>query len=210
MSTDPTSTVEIVFDTRVISADEVEVPELGIASVVLTPAAGGALADTVHATAHVTTIVLLSYGDRLPPGEADSRTLLDLIALTQDFVARDAEMPRVVAELLDLGNAPLARARGAADVIVTPSMASRLVAQFADQPERRDVYFSLYAPGSASLRLVSVRPARTHGHDDHAGRGSRHGTRRVSSRSDGGTRGNSCSTPTRTQPSSSPTVTRSS
>jgi voltage-gated potassium channel Kch/K+/H+ antiporter YhaU regulatory subunit KhtT len=155
MSTDPTSTVEIVFDTRVISADEVEVPELGIASVVLTPAAGGALADTVHATAHVTTIVLLSYGDRLPPGEADSRTLLDLIALTQDFVARDAEIPRVVAELLDLGNAPLAGARGAADVIVTPSMASRLVAQFADQPERRGVYFSLYAPGSASLRLVS-------------------------------------------------------
>jgi hypothetical protein len=152
---DPASTVEIVFDSRLISAEEVEVPELGVATVVLTPAAGGALADTVHVTDHVTTIVLLSYGDRLPPGEADSRTLLDLIALGRDFVARDDATPRVVAELLDLGNASLARARGATDVIVTPSMASRLVAQFADQPERRGVYFSLYVPGGPALRMVS-------------------------------------------------------
>ncbi len=154
MSTDPASTVEVVFDSRLISPEEIELPELGIASVLLTPAAGGALADTVHATAHVTTIVLLSYDDRLPAGEADSRTLLDLIALGRDFAASDAEMPRVVAELLDLGNASLASDRGASDVIVTPSMASRLVAQFADQPERRSVYFSLYMPGGASIRLV--------------------------------------------------------
>jgi ion channel POLLUX/CASTOR len=154
MSTDPASTVEIVFDSRLISVEEIELPELGIASVLLTPAAGGALADTVHATAHVTTIVLLSYDDRLPPGEADSRTLLDLIALGQDFAVSDTEMPRVVAELLDLGNASLASVRGASDVIVTPSMASRLVAQFADQPERRKVFFALYMPGGASIRLV--------------------------------------------------------
>jgi hypothetical protein len=151
---DPASTVEIVFDSRLVAAEEVVVPELGVESVVLTPASGGALADTVHATEHVSAIVLLSYDDHLPPGEADSRTLLELIALGQHFATRDARMPRVVAELLDLGNASLARAVGATEVLVTPSMASRLVAQFADQPERRAVYFSLYMPEGASIHLV--------------------------------------------------------
>jgi hypothetical protein len=33
-------------------------------------------------------------------------------------------------------------------------MASRLLAQFADQPERRRVFFALYMPGGASIRLV--------------------------------------------------------
>ena len=57
---------------------------------------------------------------------------------------------------MDLGNASLAQVRPSDDVLVTPAMASRLVAQLTDQPDRRAVFLALYATGGSSIHLVDA------------------------------------------------------
>jgi len=57
-------------------------------------------------------------------------------------------------ELLDVQNVELARVMGADDYVVSDAIASRLIAQVAEQPERRAVLRSLYATEGASVRLA--------------------------------------------------------
>lgn len=57
---------------------------------------------------------------------------------------------------MDLGNASLAQVRASDDVLVTPAMASRLVAQLTDQPDRRAVFLALYATDGPTIHLVDA------------------------------------------------------
>lgn len=153
MTAAPSSTVEILFDERLVDESEIAVPALGIGSVTVTPADGGTLAIDPSTMARATTITLLSYRDRLPITETDSRTLLDLLTLRRGLLAT-ASRPRLVVELLDGGNRTLAKMDDVDDLIVSPEMTSRLIAQLADQPERRAVLLQMYATEGPSIRLV--------------------------------------------------------
>jgi len=154
MSAGSGSTIELVYDPRLIGADQIDVPDLGGIPVTLTPVAGDAATMSRRVGAETTAIVLLAYRDHLPPEEVDSRTLLELVTIRNDLEARDESVPRLVIELTDPGNAPLADVRGTDEVIVTPAMASRILAQLVDDPVRRAVYLALYAPGGPSIHLV--------------------------------------------------------
>ncbi len=147
------STVEVVFDPRVIDEGDIDVADLDDISIVLTPIADGDGTVSKRANAENTAIVLLAYRDHLLPNEVDSRTLLELMTLRRDLASRRLPMPRLVIEMSDPGNARLAAVRATDEVIVTPSMASRIVAQLADDPTRRAVYLALYADGP-SIHLV--------------------------------------------------------
>jgi hypothetical protein len=148
------STVEVVFDPRVIDEGDIDVPDLAGISIVLTPIADGDGTVSKRANADNTAIVLLAYRDHLPAKEVDSRTLLELMTLRRDLDSRGLPMPRLVIELTDPANARLADVRATDEVIVTPSMASRIVAQLADDPTRRAVYLALYNPAGPSIHLV--------------------------------------------------------
>ena len=148
------STVELVYDPRVIEADVIDVPDLDGIPVTLTPVAGDIATMSRRVASETTAIVLLAYRDHLPPQEVDSRTLLELVTIRHDLEARDESVPRLVIELTDPGNAPLADVRGTDEVIVTPAMASRILAQLVDAPVRRAVYLALYTPGGPSIHLV--------------------------------------------------------
>jgi len=154
MSAGSDSTVEVVFDPRVIDEEDIDVPDLGAISVVLTPFAGDITTIGRRVAPQITAIVLLAYGDHLPPQEVDSRTLLELMTIRRDLEYRRQAMPRLVIELTDAGNAPLADVRGTDEVIVTPAMASRILAQLVDDPRRRAVYLALYATDGPSIHVV--------------------------------------------------------
>ncbi|TFH20908.1 MAG: hypothetical protein E4H05_01275 [Acidimicrobiales bacterium] len=154
MSAGADSTVEVVFDPRVIDQDGIDVPDLGDISVVLKPFTGDITTLGRRVAPQITAIVLLAYRDHLPSQEVDSRTLLELMTLRRDLEDRVQSAPRLVVELTDPGNSPLADVRGVDEVIVTPAMASRILAQLVDDPSRRAVYLALYTPGGSSIHMV--------------------------------------------------------
>jgi hypothetical protein len=162
MSAAAGSTVEVVFDPRVIDQDDIDVPDLGDISVVLNPRSGDVTTLGRRVAPRITAIVLLAYRDHLPPQEVDSRTLLELMTLRRDLDGRP-ESPRLVIELTDPGNSGLADVSGVDEVIVTPATASRILAQLVDDPVRRAVYLALYAPGGPSIHLMGAERLDLHG-----------------------------------------------
>jgi hypothetical protein len=151
------SSAEIVYDPDLFEAGELPVPTEGGLGIALTPSPRltWELGDEAQ-TRHVTAIVLLGYRRGLSAGEADSRTLLSLMLLRQELEARHGVSPRVVVELRDADNVDLARLSGADEYIVSDAVASRFMTQLAEQPDRRAVLLTLYAPGGPSLHLVAA------------------------------------------------------
>jgi hypothetical protein len=156
MSAAAGSTVEVVFDPRVIDQSDIDVPDLGDIDVELKPLSGEITTLVRRVAPQITAIVLLAYRDHLPPQEVDSRTLLELMTLKRDLEDRPGPPPRLVVELTDPGNSRLAEVRGVDEVIVTPAMASRILAQLVDDPTRRAVYLALYATGGPSIHLLGA------------------------------------------------------
>ena len=150
------STVEVVYDAALVDESAIDLPDDMVHSVVLTPVADRSGEVSGRATAAITAIVLLAYRDHLPSEEVDSRTLLELVTLRRDLARRGIDLPRLVIELTDLGNASLVEPRPTDDVLVTPAMASRLLAQLTDQPDRRAVFLAVYATDGPSVHLVDA------------------------------------------------------
>lgn len=151
----PGSSAEIVFDPRVYDPDELAIPPIGTLDVTLTPhrAVTRPLAEAARGS-QLTAILLLAYRRSIGPDEADSRTLLNLTALRRELAADEERNVRVVVELADSQNVELARMTGADDYIISDAITSRLIAQLAEQPERRPVLQCLYATDGPSIQLV--------------------------------------------------------
>jgi K+/H+ antiporter YhaU regulatory subunit KhtT len=151
----PSSTVDIVYDPALIGEDELDVPPLQLAGVTTTPTGKrSALLGPGDDQRRPTTVILLAYADHLSMTDADSRTLLDLMVIRRRLADRAGPDPRVVVELLDVDNVELARLPGADDYLVSQATGSQFIAQLAEQPERRLVYFHLYASNGPSVHLV--------------------------------------------------------
>jgi hypothetical protein len=80
--------------------------------------------------------------------------LLDLLLLRRHLDSVGGRPPRLVVELLDATNVELAVTLGADGYVVSDLLASRMIAQLAEQPERRAVMLALYAAGGQSVHLV--------------------------------------------------------
>jgi Trk K+ transport system NAD-binding subunit len=153
----PGSSAEVIYDARLFEPDELPDTHGSGLKLTLTPKRSaswqpgdlGVIADT-------TSIVLLGYRRGMTTEEADSQTLLNLLLLRRDLEGRDDAEPRVVVELLDADNVDLARVTGADDYVVSDAVTSRLMAQYAEQPERRPVLQNLYGGDGPSLRLVAA------------------------------------------------------
>jgi hypothetical protein len=153
----PGSTVEVIYDARLFSADDLDVKGTEELALTLTPtkvdiwqpADDGQLFG-------FTTILFLAYRRGFSAEEADSRTLLNVMTLTHALRRGNGTRPRIIAELLNADNVDLARLSGADDCLVTDAMASRLLTQLAEQPERRNVFLSLYARDSPTVHLVEA------------------------------------------------------
>lgn len=163
-ATTPESTIEIVYDSRLLEPEDIAVTESGVT---LTPARTDMLQlSDISQTQEFTTIVILGYRRGVSVEEADSRTLLTNMLVRRDLEARPGPAPRVLVELIDADNVPLARMTGADDFLASDAIASRFVVQLAEQPERRSVLLSLYEADGASVHLVPAAEIGLHGDVD--------------------------------------------
>ena len=142
----PSSTVEIV-----VGDHDGDAPGLaGMADVRVTRASSlTEVIDERGGLPGVTTVLLLA-SDRIPAPEADVDTLLDL-GIIQRTRGRDGpDHPRVVVQVRDLSHAQLVALEGRHDWLITPGLASPLLAQLVRQPARRDVLLALYDEAATS------------------------------------------------------------
>ena len=148
------SAVEVVYDTQLVDEGDVDVSFCRRLAVRSTPSTSAMwhLGDDAE-IARLTSIVLLGYRTGLSPGEADSRTLLNLLAIKRELVERGLA-PRVVVQLLDVDSADLAPPTGPDDFVISDAIGSRLIAQMADQPARRSVLLRLYSGDGSAIQLV--------------------------------------------------------
>ena len=102
------------------------------------------LADHHAEPGALTSILLLAYRHSMSAAEADSRTLLNLMVVRRELGVRKIA-PTVVVELLDAGNIDLAPTHGSDDFVISDAIASSMIAQLAEMPERRPAFLQLYA-----------------------------------------------------------------
>jgi voltage-gated potassium channel Kch/Trk K+ transport system NAD-binding subunit len=98
-------------------------------------------------------VIVLGYRGVLSDDEADARTLLTLLAFRQIRQADDVGEVRMVAELLDQRNAPLAEATGADDFIVSDELTSLMLAQLSEHQELIQVFDDLFDRSGSSIVL---------------------------------------------------------
>lgn len=153
--TAPGSSAEVIYDTELFEPSELpDGGESGLTTT-LTPTTSVSWRKGVAGLiGDITSIVLLGYRRGMSIEEADSRTLLNLMLLRSDLAARGGIAPRIIVELLDADNVGLARVTGADDYVVSDAIISRLMAQLAEQPERRPILLSLYDGEGSTLHLI--------------------------------------------------------
>ncbi len=148
------STVTIVYDTRFVATE----PDLsGVTHLDVTVTATSTpllYLEEHHADPHrLTSVLFVGYRHEMSAAEADSRTLLNLRVVRRELADRGLT-PSVLIELRDAANVDLAAPVGLDDLVVSDAMASSMLAQLAEQPERRAVLLRLYGetrPGIGTI-----------------------------------------------------------
>ena len=97
--------------------------------------------------------ILLGYREGISPGDADARTLLTLMALRRQWPRGHPPEVRLVAEVLDQRNVPIAQLAGVDDFIVSDQLASLMLAQLSENAQLREVFDELFDAEGASIVL---------------------------------------------------------
>lgn len=110
----------------------------------------------------VTEVIVIGYRDHLDTEDADARTLLALMAFDKVAADHGFDSIRVVAELLDHRNAPLALATGVDDFVVSDELASLLIGQLSERLELTQVFDDLFRHEGC---VIELRPVSAYGTD---------------------------------------------
>jgi ion channel POLLUX/CASTOR len=152
---DSRTTIELLLDPELVDADLVrsqvttrnvtlEVSELG----------GGPEIIAAHAARRsFHEVIVLGYRKAMADDEADARTLLTLLAFNQVRQSEDIGPVRIVAEMLDQRNAPLAEATGVDDFVVSDELTSLMLAQLSERRELSQVFDDLFDRTGCSIEL---------------------------------------------------------
>lgn len=159
---DANTTIELMLDPELVDAEAVrgqvstvnvllEVSELG----------GGPELIAAHAARRsFHEVIVLGYRNVMSDDEADARTLLTLLAFNQVRHSEQLGPVRIVAEMLDQRNAPLAEATGVDDFVVSDQLTSLMLAQLSERSELNHVFADLFDRAGCSVEL---RPAPQYG-----------------------------------------------
>ncbi len=152
------TTIEVLVDPEKVDPDEVRaaISPQNVA-VDITLMGGGPEVLAAHA-ARISfhEVIVLGYRDG-SIDEADARTLLTLLAFRHVRQHEDVGPVRMVAELLDQRNAPLAVATGADDFIVSDELTSLMLAQLSERHELSQVFVDLFDRTGCSIELREAR-----------------------------------------------------
>ena len=148
------TTIEVLVDPDKVDPDDVraEVSPQNV-TVDITLMGGGPEVLAAHA-ARISfhEVIVLGYRDGTID-DADARTLLTLLAFRHVRQHEDVGPVRMVAELLDQRNAPLAVATGADDFIVSDELTSLMLAQLSERHELSQVFVDLFDRTGCSIEL---------------------------------------------------------
>jgi hypothetical protein len=118
---DARTTIELLLDPGLVDVDAVRA-SLSTQHVALevSPLVGGPELVAAHAARRsFHEVIVLGYRQALPIDTADTRTLLTLLAFNEVRQAENIGRVRIVAEMLDQRNSPLAEATGVDDFVVS-------------------------------------------------------------------------------------------
>jgi Trk K+ transport system NAD-binding subunit len=154
VNADPASTVEVLTDDVRHGAASSKIAALGLDGSVVS--IGDDAADRLLRPDRrpIITTVLFLANHEVDPTEADVDVLLNLAVLRAALL--DDAPPRLVVELREVDSIPLVDLPGADDYVVSDAVASKFIAQLADQPDRRQVFIELYDPSTSTLRIDDV------------------------------------------------------
>ncbi len=94
-------------------------------------------------------LIVLGYRDHLERNDADSRTLLTLLALRKAFGTR----PRLVGQILDPADVDLAQTTGVDDLVVSDNLGCLMIAQLSESPALDAVFQELFDPDGSFVIL---------------------------------------------------------
>jgi Trk K+ transport system NAD-binding subunit len=152
----PSSTLEVMLDRSLFDRGDVTLGGSGRSVETALAHDVTDLAARLDRAPRIDTILLCAPRPDQGDEAADSRTLLDLAAIRQMLGRRGEPDPRVIVELLDVENIPLANMPNPDDFVISEAIASQLIAQLAELPDRRRVFLALYAAEGASIHLVQA------------------------------------------------------
>ena len=159
---DARTTIELLLDPGLVDIDLVR-GSLSTSNVALevSALAGGPELVAAHAARRsFHEVIVLGYRQALPIDTADTRTLLTLLAFNEVRQAEDIGRVRIVAEMLDQRNSPLAEATGVDDFVVSDELTSLMLAQLSERAELGQVFDDLFDREGCSIEL---RPSATYG-----------------------------------------------
>ena len=149
------TTIEILVDPERVSSEglRAQITTKNVA-IEVSEISGGPEVVARHAARRSFHEVIV-LGDRADGGvdTADARTLLTLVAFRHVRRFEDVGPVRMVAELLDPRNAPLAVATGADDFIVSNELTSLMLAQLSERRELELVFADLFDRDGCSIEL---------------------------------------------------------
>lgn len=152
---DKDTTLHVIVDPRHVDASRLRTATSAErVSLEIDEFAGGPelVAEFATQAAPFDELIVLGYRDSLDLQEADARTLLTLLAFRRRL-GDQADSVRMVAELLDQRNVPLAQATGAHDFIVSDEMTSLMLAQLSERTELQQVFNLLFHPSGCSIEF---------------------------------------------------------
>lgn len=152
---DERTTIEVMVDPERVDADEVRRSiEVHHVNAEVSELSGGPEVVAAHAARRsFHEVIVLGYRD-VSEDDADAHTLLTLLAFQQVRGDESLGPVRMVAELLDQRNTPLAEVSGADDFIVSDELTSMLLAQLSERHELEQVFLDLFSPTGCSVELL--------------------------------------------------------
>jgi len=105
-------------------------------------------------SSHLDEVIVLGYRNSLSFDDADTRTLLTLLAFEQVRKRNQLLDLRIVAEILDQRNISLAKSAGVDDFVVSDEMTSLFLAQLSERFELGAVFEDLFSKDGCSIDFV--------------------------------------------------------
>ncbi|MEI6249994.1 MAG: hypothetical protein WCP54_02415 [Actinomycetes bacterium] len=121
------------------------------------PKTVGQLADSVSGKKY-DEVMILAYREGVSAHDADSRTLATILAMNRLFAVEDngVEPTRLIAELLDSKNLPLAKVASADDLVMSDNLAALLIAQLSENAALKPIFDDLFDIGGATINIYPI------------------------------------------------------
>jgi len=155
----PQSTLHVIADSKIADISGLAGdPFPGLAVTYSeAPTTVGQLADSVSGQRY-DEVMILAYRQGVSAHDADSRTLATILVMNRLFAVEDngVEPTRLIAELLDSKNLPLAKVASADDLVMSDNLAALLIAQLSENAALKPIFDDLFDIDGATLNIYPI------------------------------------------------------